>query len=290
MKTRVHALCAAGLAAWTGACGAACLSDAQAAQIVAHFQARKVTPDLPRLDAQDAHCSRAKVQAELARRLGPAIGYKVGLTHPAVRRLFKTEHPVWGTLYPGMLLPNGATVSAAFGARPTVEADLMVRVSSDAINTAQMPGDILAAVDQLIPFIELPDMMIEKPWTLDAHALTALNVAARLGITGTPVPVPTGAADREAFRQALGAMQLTMTDGEGRFLGQGTGSDLLGHPLNAALWLVQALRREGIRVLPGQVLSLGTFSPILPVRPGMRFQVAFSGLPGAQPVWVQFGD
>jgi 2-keto-4-pentenoate hydratase len=290
MKTRVRAWGAAFALALGGLSHAQCFSDAQAVSIVALFQARKPIPNLPRLEAADAHCSRAKVQAELGRKLGPVIGYKVGLTHPAVRRMFKTDDPVWGTLYQGMLLPSGSVVPAGFGARPTVEADLMVRVGSDAINTAQTPEDVLKAIDQLIPFIELPDMMVEAPLTLDAHALMAINVAARLGVTGTPVPIPSEPAQRDAFARALGTMRLTMTDGEGRLLGHGQGADLLGHPLNAALWLVQALRREGIRLQAGQFLSLGTFSPILPTRPGMRFHVAFSGMPGAQPVWVQFAE
>ena len=58
-----------------------------------------------------------------------SIGYKAGLTNPAVQKRFNASAPVWGVLYAPMLLQDGATVDAAFGARPLFEADLLVRVS-----------------------------------------------------------------------------------------------------------------------------------------------------------------
>ena len=58
--------------------------------------------------------------------MGKVIGYKAGLTNPAVQKRFNTDKPVWGKLYEGMVLPSGATVDAAFGARPLYEADMLV--------------------------------------------------------------------------------------------------------------------------------------------------------------------
>ena len=40
------------------------------------------------------------------------------LANPAVQKRFNYDRPVWGKLYEGMVLPGGATVDAAFGARP----------------------------------------------------------------------------------------------------------------------------------------------------------------------------
>jgi len=105
---------------------------------------------------------------------------------------------------------------------------------------------------------------------------------------GTPLPVPTDEAGRAAMLQALGSMKLRVSDGNGKTLGESAGSELLGHPLNAALWLVQALTKEGIRLQPGQYLSLGSFPPVMRPRAGLKFVVDYQGLPGAEPVWVQF--
>jgi len=51
---------------------------------------------------------------------------------------------------------------------------------------------------------------------------------------------------------------------------------------------VRELNRQGVRVQPGQFLSLGTFPPVRPPKAGTRFVVTFEGLEGSEPVWVQF--
>ena len=267
-----------------------CFSDAQAAELVSHFYARTAAPDLPPMDAATGQCSRLQYQKLLSQRHGSVIGYKVGLTNPAIRKAFRAEAPQWGTLYEGMLLPNGSVVSASFGARPTVEADLLVRVGSADINAAQTIDEVLKALDQVIPFIELPDMVVKNPLTLDAHSLGAINLAARMGVAGVPIAVPQDAQRRALLQESLARMKLVMSDGAGHTLGEAVGADLLEHPLNAALWLVRELNRQGIRVQPGQFLSLGTFPPVRPPQAGTRFVVNYHGLEGSAPVWVQFRE
>ena len=268
----------------------ACFSDAQAAELVSHFYARTAAPDLPPMDVATGQCSRLQYQKALSQRHGAVIGYKVGLTNPAIRKAFRADAPQWGTLYEGMLLPNGSMVSASFGARPTVEADLLVRVGSADINAAQTIDEVLKALDQVIPFIELPDMLVKDPLKLDVHSFAAINLAARLGVAGVPVAVPQDAQRRALLQESLARMKLVMSDGTGRTVGEAVGSDLLDHPLNAALWLVRELNRQGIRVQAGQFLSLGTFPPVRPPRAGTRFTVTYNGLEGSAPVWVQFRD
>jgi 2-keto-4-pentenoate hydratase len=83
-------------------------------------------------------------------------------------------------------------------------------------------------------------------------------------------------------------MQVTLADAQGAVLGRGKGSDILEHPLNAVVWLAQALRQEGIALQPGDLVSLGSFSPLLPPKPGLAVTATYEGLPGAQPVRVTF--
>lgn len=118
---------------------AACLTDAQATDLVAHYLSRQPAANPENLSEADGACTRAKVNALLAPRLGKVVGYKAGLTNPAVQKRFNTDKPVWGKLYEGMVLESGATVEAAFGARPLYEADMLVRVKSTDINQAKTP-------------------------------------------------------------------------------------------------------------------------------------------------------
>ena len=267
---------------------APCLGDAQVKQWLVDYLAHRPTANPPaNLDAASAACTRAKWQQQLASVAGPLVGYKAGLTNPAVQKRFNTTEPVWGALYQRMLLRNGSTVPAAFGARPLFEADMLVRVKSAAINQARTPAEVLANVDQVIPFIELPDLMVEAPPKLNGTALSAINVGARLGVVGQPLAVPRDATARQRLLDGLQGMTVRVSDASG-VLSSGKGSDILGHPLNAVVWLTGALRQQGLQLQPGQVVSLGSFSPLSPPKAGQQVTVQYEGLPGAKPVTVNF--
>jgi 2-keto-4-pentenoate hydratase len=272
----------------TGAAQAACLSDAEVAALADAIAAKTPAATPENLSEADARCTRAKLNQRLAARYGAVVGYKAGLTNPAVQQRFQTDKPVWGVLYQGMLQPSGATVDPAFGARPLFEADLLVRVKSEAINRAKTAAEVLAAVDQVIPFIELPDLAVQAPPKLNGAGVAAINVGARLGVQGVPIAVPTDAAAQAALLAALPAMTVRLTDQTGAELARGRGADILDHPLNAVVWLAGALAAEGLAMQPGQLISLGSFSPLLPPKPGLTVTATYDGLPGAQPVVVQF--
>ncbi|WP_420894265.1 2-keto-4-pentenoate hydratase [Vandammella animalimorsus] len=282
-------LAAAALGA-VGSAQAQCLDDAQIqAWVTGYLEKTPVDNPPGDLSAADGACTRAKFNAALAQRLGKVVGYKAGLTNPAVQKRFNTDQPVWGKLYEGMLLPNGATVPARFGARPLFEADLLLRVADPAaLKQARTPEQALAAMDQLIPFMELPDLLVQAPPKLNGAGVSAINVGARLGVAGEPLAVPQDEAGRTALLQQLKAMEVTLSDAQGKELGRGKGSDVLEHPLNAVLWLVQALGAEGIELKQGDVLSVGSFSPLLPPVAGQSAELRYEGLAGAQPVRVRF--
>ena len=63
---------------------------------------------------------------------------------------------------------------------------------------------------------------------------------------------------------------------------------MLGHPLNAVVWLAQALKAQGLALRPGQVVSLGSFSALLPPKAGLKVTVHYDGVPGLQPATVSF--
>jgi 2-keto-4-pentenoate hydratase len=283
----LRTLLAAGALALAGAPAAACLSDAQVAALFDAYSSSVPAPNPEGLDKAAGECTRAKFNAMLRVQLGDPIGYKAGLTNPAVQKRFNHDSPVWGTLYPQMLLDDGAKVPAHFGARPLFEADLLVRVSSAAINQARTPADVLAAIDQVIPFIELPDLVVQAPPRLNGAAITAINVGARLGVTGKPIPVPATRAERFQMLDGLRDMTVIIS-GDGTELARGKGSDVLEHPLNAVVWLVQDMAREKLALKPGDLVSLGSFSPLLPPKPGLAVSVQYLGLPGQPKVGMSF--
>ena len=217
--------------------------------------------------------------------MGAPVGYKAGLTNPAVQKRFEHDAPVWGMLFAPMLLKNAAIVDAAFGARPLFEADLLVRVSDEAINRAITPEEVLRAIDQVIPFIELPDLVVQVPAPpkLNGAAIVAFNVGARLGVLGTPISVAGNPDIGNNLRDMVAIVK-----GDGAELDRGKGSDVMGHPLNAVVWLAKDLARSGRSMKKGDLISLGSFSKLLPPKAGMAVEVLYQGLPGNPVVGLSF--
>ncbi len=267
---------------------AACLTQAQVQTMADDYFAKKPTPNFAAQSDKDAACTRARFNKLLAAHYGKVVGYKAGLTNPATQKRFNTNQPTWGVLYDGMIQPNGYTTAPNFGARPLFEADMLVRVKDAGINNARTPEDVIAHIDQVIPFIELPDLIVQAPPKLNGAAINAINVGARLGVAGTPIPVPADRMDRFVMLAQLANMDIKVMDQAGKQIGQGKGSDILEHPLNAVVWIAQALHKEHIRLKPGDVVSLGSFSALMPPKPGLSATVNYEGLAGAQPVTVNF--
>ena len=158
---------------------------------------------------------------------------------------------------PEVLQPNTMPLPSL---RPN---DLLVRVRDEGINAARTHEEVLRHIDQVIPFIELPDLVV-PPAKLDGPNLLAINVGARLGVSGAPIPAR---ADAE-FAAALGSMTVSMVDDAGKELARAPGTALLGHPLNVLPWLAEDLAKRGKKLRAGDVVSLGGFSPALPARRG----------------------
>lgn len=206
--------------------------------------------------------------------LGPIVGYKAAFTSAPAQERFGLTEPLYGFLLEEMLLDSEATLPVDFAARPLAEGDLLVRVGSADINTAQTDAEILAALESVIPFIELPDLLYEENAVIDAGAVVAINLGARSGVMGDPIPL----APTEDWQARLGNISVQMRNTDGQTIGTGESSTLLGHPLNVVRWLRDTLATQGLALRPGDVLSLGTITPPVPVEANTTLTVEYYGL------------
>ena len=142
----------------------------------------------------------------------------------------------------------------------------------------------MQSVQRIYPFIELPDLTVEDPAKLTGPGLVYANVGARLGVLGKPIEVNAS----QALVDALAGMTIRLIDGDGKELDAGKGSDILGQPLNAVLFLVKDLAESGVKLQSGHLLSLGSFTRLLPPKPGMTVKAVYEGLPGNPSVTVRF--
>lgn len=282
MTARWLALVGLGLAAVLPA-AAACPDEAAVSRYLDEFATAKPSAQgLGRgLDLADAACGRARLLARLAETLGPRVGYKALFTNADAQRRFGVSAPAWGAMHGRMMLASPARLPAAFGARPRYEADLVVEVKDAGLADAVTPAEALDHISALVPFIELPDLMLEG--VITGPELIAANAAFRGGVLGPRLPVAPGLAD------VLAGMDVVVTEERaGVEVGRAKGRVLMENPLNAAIWLARALRQDGVALKAGDLLSLGGFLASAPTRAGTVITVRYLGLPGDPAVTVHF--
>ncbi|MEM7794716.1 MAG: hydratase [Cyanobacteria bacterium P01_C01_bin.118] len=192
---------------------------------------------------------------------GSIVGYKVALTNPTAQAQLGVTHPLYGFLLENMLLDSGATLPIAFGSRPQAEGDLMVRVGSADINQAETDLELLAGLDAIIPFLELPDLIYQENASVNAGALVAVNVGARYGIMGDPVTLEA----TESGLEQLANIRVVLNNDRGQFLAEGNSTALLEHPINAVRWLRDTLKTQDVELKPGDLLSLGSVTQLVPL-------------------------
>jgi 2-keto-4-pentenoate hydratase len=264
---------------------AACPSDTDTALMAARFANLQPSPNPPAdMSMADALCGRDVFVGFLGQNYGKVVGYKAGLTNPAVQKRFSYPNPVRGTLFEKMLLQDGAEVPAKFGARPVFEADMVMEVKDAGINKAKTALEALRHISHIYPFIELPDLVAEDPSKITGPHIVYSNVGARLGVLGKPFAVK---ATPELV-EALARMTVRTVDQDGKELDTGKGDAILGQPLNAVLWLIKDLNASSIPLKKGDLLSLGSFSRLMPPKPGTGVKVSYEGLPGTPSVSVRF--
>src|SRR5688572_24929345 len=245
-------------------------------QLVDDFLAKRPTSAIAsNVTAAEALRLQEQFVARLTTKLGGPIGYKVGLVTKEAQKKSGVTAPIRGVLLQRMLLPNRAEVAADYGVNPLVEADLIVSVRDRSINNAATPLDVARSLKEVIAFIELPDSLIATNQKVTGNLLTAVNVGARLGVQGERLPIKA----TPEFVEALGKMTITLSDGSGQEHGKATGGLILGNPLNAVLWLVEDLRKNGKELQPGDLISLGSVKAV-PPQPGQTYTVRYEGLPG----------
>lgn len=254
-------------------------------EIVSAYVARAPIKPIENLKSiLEAYCAQGKLAAQIGRTKGTQAGFKAAYTSADARSGTDVDRPLRGFLFQNMFLKNGAVVPANFGARPRYAADLIAVAKDDQLLSAATPLEALDHISHFLPFIDLSDLMVEEGAPMEMLNLIATNIGSRWGVLGEPIAVE---ATLE-FLVQLETMIIVMEDETGATLGRGKGSDVLGHPMNAVMWIVRDLEQSAQRVQQGDKLGVGAFFPAGTPRAGRSVKVTYKGLPGDPSVSVRF--
>ena len=112
-----------------------------------------------------------------------------------------------------------------------------------------------------------------------------LNVATRLGVAGREIPI----ASTPDVVAKLAAMKIIAREEKsGTVVAENSGAATLGNPLNVVVWLIGDPKKAGHRLKAGHLISVGSFSPLVPPKPGQTVSVSYDGLGERATVTVNF--
>ena len=84
------------------------------------------------------------------------------------------------------------------------------------------------------------------------------------------IPVPFDYTAPKSLDEAVALLEKN-----GEVISTSTGASVQGSPVNAVVWLVQDMAREGRALKQGDLISLGSFSKLLPPKAGRAVEVVY---------------
>lgn len=224
-------------------------------------------PELAPRDLGEAYATHLALLDVLGEDGGGArIGWKVGFTNAAAQAKHGAEEPVWAGLLAGRSYVDEAEVPAARGERLGVEAELAVRLGTD-LRGAVTRDEAAAAVEAVALALEL----VENRGGVDEIGLPTLVADGTLQYGSV-----FGAWRSDLDPRALDEVDVKLqVDGETN--GFMRASEVLGHPLNALVWLAGAAERDGFELAAGDVILLGAIVPAQSLVPGQIAELASDG-------------
>lgn len=192
-----------------------------------------------------------RLQDKLAEELGfDVAGWKVGATGAPARKLLKAKGPFAGRVFSGRVHPSGVVLPGAIYRVRGLEGELAFRLKS-ALPPRKRPytrADIVKAIDAVIPAIEIVDSRFENFLEAGLTSIVADQGMNAALILGKPM------TRWKTLNLKTHKVRMTVN---GKVVGQGQGSDVLGDPLASVVWLANHLRRRG-GLAAGQIISTGT--------------------------------
>lgn len=191
------------------------------------------------------------VQEAFARRWSsPVAGYKVGCASPESQHMVGASGPFAARVYAEDCVAAPATVRARDFFMVGVEAEFAFRLAKDfAPRGNASRADAADAVAEIVCAIEICDTRLADWKAAGLHSMIADNGFQGGLVTGPAMPL--------AAAPDLAGHAVTLSV-DGAEKGRGTGSLVLGHPLDSLAWLAGELARRHHSLRAGDIVAAGT--------------------------------
>ncbi|MGI9148037.1 MAG: 2-keto-4-pentenoate hydratase [Chloroflexota bacterium] len=182
---------------------------------------------------------------------GAVVGYKIGCTTLVMQRYLQIPNPCAGAIYASTVQHVHGSFAHANFVRVGVECEIAVVLAEDlgADRTTVDRPTAARAVGGCMAAIEIVDDRYVNYTALGAPTLIADDFFGAGCVLGAPV----GDFDPGQLAGAVASMRI-----DGRHVGSGLGTDILGEPLDALVWLANNLAQRGRHLRRGEFVLLGS--------------------------------
>jgi 2-keto-4-pentenoate hydratase len=220
----------------------------------------------------DAYALQETLRTRLsAQGLGPQTGWKIGCTTAVMQTYLDIPHPCAGTLYQQGCFNDQATLIASNYFQLGLECEIAVRLAADLAPDVEYNLESVAgAVGDVMTSVEIVDHRFRDFTAAATESLVADDFFSAGCVTGAPSSL-----------SVLGDLStlsggLKINGAAAEIIGQGDA--ILGHPLNALVWLANHLSAHGMTLQAGHIVTLGSVVKTIYPASGDRVEAGFDRL------------
>jgi 2-keto-4-pentenoate hydratase len=205
----------------------------------------------------------------------PTVGWKIAATSEAGQHHINVNGPLAGRILADRIYGDGDQLPLTGNALCLAELEFVfVMRSTIAPKThAYDREDIVEAVQSLRLGVELPSTRYVDPTKVGENQLIADNSCSGDFLLG-----PVVSADWRALDLSAVSVDVDVDGPSGVRHAVGRGANVLGHPINALMWLINELSGLGITLERGQFVTTQTCCTPVPVSPGDALTASFAQL------------
>ena len=200
------------------------------------------------------------------------IGWKIGATSLKAQQYLNTKEPVTAPIFKDYCYQSPSTITIFTKQNSSVESEFGYKFKKHLPPKAKKYDlyEIISAIDCLIPVIEI----IASRFKGGFENLGSIKLIADMVVHAGLVK---GREINKWENINLPEQNVELYKNESKII-SGYGSDVLGSPLNVLEWSINHLSKRGKHINPGDIISTGTCTGIIPIFPGDNIVANFVGL------------